>query len=54
VYEKLWVVTSFKVEDIDLDAFYILSVEQCFKYRISAIYRSAKLCTGYRIPGDIS
>jgi len=27
---------------------------QCFKYRISAIYRSAKLYAGYRIPGDIS
>ena len=27
---------------------------QCFKYRILAIYRSAKLYTGYRIPGDIS
>ena len=30
------------------------STPQCFKYRILAIYRSAKLCTGYQIPGDIS
>jgi len=28
--------------------------KQCFKYRISTIDRSAKLYTGYRIPGDIS
>ena len=27
---------------------------QCFKYRISAIYRSAKLYTGYRTSGDLS
>ena len=27
----------------------MLSNWQCFKYRISAIYRSAKLCTRYRI-----
>ena len=25
------------------------SIMQCFKYRISAIYRSAKLYTGYRV-----
>jgi len=28
--------------------------EQCFKYRVSAIFQSVKLYTGYRIPGDIS
>ena len=31
--------------------FFLINVhrEQCFKYQISAIYRSAKLCTGYRV-----
>ena len=28
--------------------------DQCFKYQISAIYRSTKLYTGYRIPDGIS
>ena len=31
-----------------------ITTKQGFKYRISVIYRSAKLYTGYQIPGDIS
>jgi len=33
VYEKLWVVTSIKVEDIDLDAFSDIEHQDWMSYR---------------------
>ena len=32
-----------------IKSYFVFSPSQCFKYQISAIYWSAKLCTGYRV-----